>query len=373
MEIIKSPNNFFQNDPLSRIFIYLAGKVTNELLDYLNGNIKNYAIKNVNKMVVFYSESDLQNKSENEIKEKLKWENDHIKISDIIAILIDDNMNDKYFYDLGKYLSFFHDIYKDDIKKHFIVAYIKELKNQIYLKSELNELVTPIEINEISSYGDLVLKKLEELYKETDSFIDHHIIHTEEQNYWSTNLGPKIRKIFCRAPWPECDFELEITGLYGAGKTAILNWFSEGRFKRFYDYYMVGESTLCQIEINNKNFIVRLKDTGGQDKIRNYNLIKLIKKNCAIFVFDITDRNSFDEINQLIEEVKNLQNNSGNNFIKVLIGNKLDLKFERKVSYEEGDKLADENGMKYFEVSAKSGENMERICNYIYDKLSKLL
>ena len=47
------------------------------------------------------------------------------------------------------------------------------------------------------------------------------------------------------------------------------------------------------------------------------------------------------------------------------------MKFERTVTYEEGDIFADENNMKYFEVSAKSGENMERLCNYIYDKFSK--
>ena len=33
--------------------------------------------------------------------------------------------------------------------------------------------------------------------------------------------------------------------------------------------------------------------------------------------------------------------------------------------------LAEEKNIKYFEVSAKSGENMERLCYYIYNKFSK--
>ena len=34
----------------------------------------------------------------------------------------------------------------------------------------------------------------------------------------------------------------------------------------------------------------------------------------------------------------------------VLIGNKLDLESNRKVSFEEGKKFADKNGMKFFEI-----------------------
>lgn len=43
----------------------------------------------------------------------------------------------------------------------------------------------------------------------------------------------------------------------------------------------------------------------------------------------------------------------------VLIGNKLDLSDQRKVSFEEASKFAEENNIIYIEASAKTGKNVE--------------
>ena len=40
------------------------------------------------------------------------------------------------------------------------------------------------------------------------------------------------------------------------------------------------------------------------------------------------------------------------------MGNKTDLESERKVSYDDGKRLAENFGISFFEVSAKSGENV---------------
>ena len=92
-------------------------------------------------------------------------------------------------------------------------------------------------------------------------------------------------------------------------------------------------------------------------------------KNYAILVFDITDIESFDEIKNnyypYIQDSEILKNNC------VLVGNKLDLSHERKISYDEAEFFADEKKMKYFEVSVKSGQNMQRLFNYIHHFLSK--
>ena len=377
MEVIQSPNEFISNDYLDKIYIFLGGKIKNELIDYLKKNISQYSIKNIDKIILFNPIQDFENKSEDEIKKHLKWEDEYIKKSDIFIILIDETEtpNDKYFNDLGKYLSYFYDVYKKNINQHCIIAFTKEFTNKSYLKNELSitfkDLIPPIEIEGIDYFGNLILKKLEELFIATNTSIEHNIVHTEQEHYWSINLGPKIKKLFCQSPWPKSNFSIGITGLFNIGKTHIYNWFREGRFKRFYEHYIGGYDSKYQVEINNQNFIVHFEDTGGQDKFKNYNIKKLRKKNCVIFVFDITNRQSFKEIENVIyPHFQSLENN-GDNFINVLVGNKLDVKFERTVTYEEGDIFADENNMKYFEVSAKSGENMERLCNYIYDKFSK--
>ena len=75
-----------------------------------------------------------------------------------------------------------------------------------------------------------------------------------------------------------------------------------------------------------------------------------------MLVFSIWDRANFDALNSMIKLLKEHWNES-TQFI--LIGNKLDLEEKREVSIDEAKKFADENSMLYFEVSAKTGENVE--------------
>ena len=46
------------------------------------------------------------------------------------------------------------------------------------------------------------------------------------------------------------------------------------------------------------------------------------------------------------------------NIVKILIGNKADLENEREVTKEEGEKLAKLFECKYYEASAKNGQNI---------------
>ena len=60
------------------------------------------------------------------------------------------------------------------------------------------------------------------------------------------------------------------------------------------------------------------------------------------------------------------------NHFWILVGNKSDLRYKRNVSYGEAFSFADENNMKYFEISVKSGENMELLFDYVHSNLLKL-
>ena len=74
-----------------------------------------------------------------------------------------------------------------------------------------------------------------------------------------------------------------------------------------------------------------------------------------IIIFSLTNFESFKGIEFYIEEW-----NAYNPGVKTaIIGNKLDLDVERKVSYEDASTYAEKNGSMYFEVSAKSGFNID--------------
>lgn len=72
-------------------------------------------------------------------------------------------------------------------------------------------------------------------------------------------------------------------------------------------------------------------------------------------VYDITDADSFANINSWLIEI---EKNANKNVYKILIGNKCDLEDKRKVSYEQGKEFADQYGMKFIETSAKTNQNV---------------
>lgn len=67
----------------------------------------------------------------------------------------------------------------------------------------------------------------------------------------------------------------------------------------------------------------------------------------AIVVYDVTSVESFNHVRGWL---KDLYNYSEGDIKKVLIGNKMDVKDARRVTYEEGKSLADERGIAFFET-----------------------
>ena len=78
----------------------------------------------------------------------------------------------------------------------------------------------------------------------------------------------------------------------------------------------------------------------------------------AIVVYDITSRESFEAIDEWVRECKM---NGNRSLTLVLVGNKIDLISERKITYEEGEQYAMKNGMLFFETSAKTADGINKI------------
>jgi len=82
-------------------------------------------------------------------------------------------------------------------------------------------------------------------------------------------------------------------------------------------------------------------------------------------VYDISNRESFKKLKKWLEDVRN----SNDKLVILLVGNKSDLKAERKVSIEEGEEFAKANGMLFLETSSKTGVNVDAA----FIKLSELV
>lgn len=120
--------------------------------------------------------------------------------------------------------------------------------------------------------------------------------------------------------------------------------------------------------IKRKTIKLQIWDTSGSERYRY--LIGSYLKNCQdlILVYDITNTVSFKNIPQWISFI---EKNTSTNILKVLVGNKCDLSY-RIVSEEEGIKLAQDYGMRYFEASAKTGINIQEIFNFFPFKILNL-
>ena len=91
-------------------------------------------------------------------------------------------------------------------------------------------------------------------------------------------------------------------------------------------------------------------------------------KNGILVVYDITNRQSFDDINFWLNEIEKIANK---NTVLLLVGNKCDLEDERKVSFQEGKDFADNNGIKFIETSAKTNQNVDEAFEILIDEVIK--
>ena len=134
------------------------------------------------------------------------------------------------------------------------------------------------------------------------------------------------------------------------------------------------------IKNNNNNIIVRKKiykiqiwDTTGAERFRSFLFFHYKGSDVAIFVYNINDRKSFENIQIKIKECQDLINNK--EISRVLVGNKFELVENREVTCEEGKLLANKYGIQFYEISCQTGENINEIfynsINEIATKIEK--
>ena len=154
-------------------------------------------------------------------------------------------------------------------------------------------------------------------------------------------------------------FKIIIIGNSGVGKTSITTSAVKNVFINDYKSTIGMEIFSLYLKVNDKPIKLQIWDTCGQEIYRS--LIKNFYRNSslAIIVYSIDKKNSFKDINSWIKEIRV---NSSPDIKIVLIGNKSDLDKDRQVSYEEGKKyLDDDEVLKFFETSAKTGENIKKL------------
>ena len=149
-----------------------------------------------------------------------------------------------------------------------------------------------------------------------------------------------------------------IVGDASVGKSNLLLRYSHGQFREEYQLTIGVEFGSNNLSIDDKVFRIQIWDTAGQENFRSITRAYYKNSACALIVYDISRRASFESISTWIEDCKN---SSPKSVFMVLVGNKCDLEKEREITEEEGRELAETNGMLFFETSAKTGKNVVEV------------
>ena len=151
-------------------------------------------------------------------------------------------------------------------------------------------------------------------------------------------------------------FKLVILGHYSVGKSSIVLNFIKNEFNPN-EESTIGAAFLTKtVFIDGTAVKFEIWDTAGQE--RYYSLIPMYYRgaNAALVVYDITSAESFERAKRWIEDLKT---EKPDNFIKVLIGNKVDLSEAAVITEEMGKQYAEQEGLLFYRTSAKTGEGIK--------------
>ena len=157
-----------------------------------------------------------------------------------------------------------------------------------------------------------------------------------------------------------------LVGNSGVGKTNLLNTCVGKPFNSTSSLTMTGSFVPKSIFVNNKEYIINLWDTAGQEIYQSINKMFYRGAEIVIFVFDISDKKSFKDLDKWINNAKEIL---GTDFVAGIVGNKNDLFLSAQVKENEIKEYSQKKGLQYRLVSAKTDpEGLGEFLKYLVIK-----
>ena len=158
----------------------------------------------------------------------------------------------------------------------------------------------------------------------------------------------------------ELSLKVVVIGDSSVGKTCLSLRYLTGEFSSQTRPTIAAGFCNAKVKLGKVDIDLLIWDTAGQEIFRSITRSYYRDSNCAIIVYDITDRSSFEKLGDWIRDVRNL---APPDCQLVLVGNKLDLQAQRVIKTEEAQDFADQNNLMFFEASAATGENVQKLFN----------
>eukprot|EP01098_Paradermamoeba_levis_P011729 TRINITY_DN5048_c0_g1_i1.p1 TRINITY_DN5048_c0_g1~~TRINITY_DN5048_c0_g1_i1.p1 ORF type:complete len:196 (+),score=35.72 TRINITY_DN5048_c0_g1_i1:117-704(+) len=151
-------------------------------------------------------------------------------------------------------------------------------------------------------------------------------------------------------------YKIIMLGNIEVGKTSLIvryvdNDFNEGKAANF-------DTKDKVVQTDGKNIQLTITDTAGQERFRTLTSSYYRNADAIIIAYDITNKESFADVEGYIKEGTRYGSSTSEKF---LVGNKLDRASERQIDTAQGEQLAARYKFPFFETSAKTGENVDKL------------
>ena len=165
-------------------------------------------------------------------------------------------------------------------------------------------------------------------------------------------------------------FKLLLLGNKNVGKTSFIMRYCDNKYEENLISTAGIDLRNKEIERNNKKIALKIFDTAGQERFRSISKNYFKSSDGILLLYSINDLESFNSIKGWIDSIKEVVDLA--DIGMVIVGNKLDLSEDRKVSDLMREDLEKNLNIKILEASAKSNINIENCFNTLIDKVYEL-
>lgn len=160
-----------------------------------------------------------------------------------------------------------------------------------------------------------------------------------------------------------------LVGDEGAGKSSLMQRYTDNVFQFSYVSTIGVDFKIRTLELDVDDVLARVKvqmwDTAGQERFHSITSSFYRGADAVVVVYDVGCTRSFQHTAKWLNACTSVCEDKG--LLKVLVGNKADLalagqpRVRRLVTTEEGEAMAMEKGMLFYETSAKDDHNVGRV------------